>query len=64
MIREVFQMQSTKWFKVSRRVYALMLVAGMLMPGILHAAIVSGETTQSTAGKQVGRYFLWTITGP
>lgn len=49
MIREVFQMQSTKWFKVSRRVYALMLVAGMLMPGILHAAIVSGETTQSTA---------------
>jgi len=41
-------MKITKWNKISRRGYALVLAAGLLIPGISQAAIVSGETTQTT----------------
>ena len=41
-------MKITKWNRISRRGYALVLAAGLLIPGISQAAIVSGETTQDT----------------
>jgi len=34
--------------KINRRGYALALAVGLLLPGFSHAAIVSGETTEST----------------
>jgi len=40
-------MQKTKLNKISRRRYALVLAAGLLIPGISQSAIVSGETTQT-----------------
>ena len=39
-------MKITKWNRISRRGYALVLAAGLLIPGISQAAIVSGETTE------------------
>jgi hypothetical protein len=41
-------MKTTKWNKISWRGYALVLAASLLIPGISQAAIVSGETTQTT----------------
>ena len=46
-------MKTTKWNKISRRGYALVLAAGLLIPGISQAAIVSGETTQATSAGDI-----------
>ena len=46
-------MKTTKWNKISRRGYALVLAAGLLIPGISQAAIVSGETTQITDAGEI-----------
>ena len=46
-------MKTTKWNKISRRGYALVLAAGLLIPGISQAAIVSGETTQTTSAGDI-----------
>jgi len=42
-------MRLMKWNKISRRGYALVLAAGLLLPGFSQAAIVSGETSESTS---------------
>ena len=46
-------MKTTKWNRISRRGYALVLAAGLLIPGISQAAIVSGETTQGTSAGDI-----------
>jgi len=46
-------MKTTKWNRISRRGYALVLAAGLLIPGISQAAIVSGETTQATSAGDI-----------
>ena len=46
-------MKTTKWNKLSLRGYALVLAAGLLIPGISQAAIVSGETTQTTSAGDI-----------
>ena len=46
-------MKTTKWNRISRRGYALVLAAGLLIPGITQAAIVSGETTQATSAGDI-----------
>jgi len=46
-------MQATKWNKISWRGYALVLAAGLLIPGISQATIVSGETTQATSAGDI-----------
>ena len=46
-------MKITKWNKLSQCGYALVLAAGLLIPGISQAAIVSGETTQTTSAGDI-----------
>ncbi len=46
-------MKTMKWSKICRRGYALVLAAGLLIPGISQAAIVSGETTQATSAGDI-----------
>ena len=46
-------MKITKWNRISQCGYALVLAAGLLIPGISQAAIVSGETTQSTVAGDI-----------
>ena len=46
-------MQLTKWNKISQCGYALLLAAGLLIPGISQAALVSGETTQATSAGDI-----------
>jgi len=46
-------MKTRKWNKICRRGYALVLAAGLLIPGISQAAIVSGETTQGTSAGDI-----------
>ncbi len=46
-------MKITKWNKICRRGYALVLATGLLIPGISQAAIVSGETTQTTSAGDI-----------
>ncbi len=46
-------MKSMKWNKICRRGYPLVLAAGLLIPGISQAAIVSGETTQATSAGDI-----------